>query len=761
MPTQARIFISYSRKDGSEFAKTLRTQLIEIFGEHAIWRDRDDMEGGVGWWNQIQEALEAVEFMVLVATPAAMQSEIVKKEWRTARQLGVCVYPVLVPGLPIDFDQLPRWMRDAHFYTFPDEWETFINYLKNPCQALRAPFMAEPPPSSFVERPELLNKLVSQLLDDKRQEPIAITTAFQGTGGFGKTTLAQAICANEDIQNAFDDGILWATLGEKPDVVLALQKVYKALTGKDGAFQDTEEGGRLLDEALTDKYCLIVIDDVWNINHLRPFLRAGERCARLITTRDVQITVYARVQSIQVDEMTPNEARALLGYGIDGLLTKKLDTLTRRLGDWALMLEIANGMMHTRQRATNGTWDNVYTYITQLLDRYGVKGIRADDENLRRQGVEGVLSASLGLLDSNEQARLSRLAIFKDDQNVPVSSIMALWGMGEFDTERLLTELARLSLIRYNSSTADIRRHNVVRQYLLSQLTDARAAHNQLITGYGDALNLPDPYAWRFYAYHLHAAERLSELRPLLLSYRWLEAKLARTEVSALLEDCDRWLRRGKDEPIRLIRSALEMSANILIEDKSALAHQLVGRLMHHRTTVDDIGGLYAGITPPTSSLFPIANGYDPLIPAGGMLRRTMKHEATVNGALELDDGRILSWSEDATLRLWAADGAPLDVLRQGYYSGYREIIATWAKKHDLTLDDLYPHEAQEDRLMVGGRVECRGTDIIIYHPQTGERITTFYADAQLTTRVAVTANGHVLAVGDKVGRVVFLRWVG
>ena len=28
-------------------------------------------------------------------------------------------------------------------------------------------------------------------------------------------------------------------------------------------------------------------------------------------------------------------------------------------------------------------------------------------------------------------------------------------------------------------------------------------------------------------------------------------------------------------------------------------------------------------------------------------------------GALALEDGRLLSWSDDATLRLWGADGAP------------------------------------------------------------------------------------------------------
>ena len=49
------------------------------------------MEGGVGWWKQITDALDVVQFLILVVSPAAMRSEIARKEWRYARQRGVCV----------------------------------------------------------------------------------------------------------------------------------------------------------------------------------------------------------------------------------------------------------------------------------------------------------------------------------------------------------------------------------------------------------------------------------------------------------------------------------------------------------------------------------------------------------------------------------------------------------------------------------------------------------------------------------------------
>ena len=68
-----RVFLSYARIDGERFAAQLRQQLQ---AEHIpLWQDRVGMEGGRDWWQQITEALDVVEFMVLVMTPAAMRSE--------------------------------------------------------------------------------------------------------------------------------------------------------------------------------------------------------------------------------------------------------------------------------------------------------------------------------------------------------------------------------------------------------------------------------------------------------------------------------------------------------------------------------------------------------------------------------------------------------------------------------------------------------------------------------------------------------------
>ena len=220
------------------------------------------MEGGHDWWLQIVDALNKVEFMVLVMTPAALQSPIVRKEWRYARQQGVCVYPV--KGHPnLDFASLPRWMRDAHWYDIDHEWTKFINDLNTRCQERRKPFMEGYLPPDFVQRPNEFKKLISMLLDEKRENPIAITAALHGAGGYGKTTIASALCHNERIQEVFDDGILWVTLGEKPDnIVGMIENLIYMLNKERPGFTSIDAARAYFADLLADRDILLVIDDV-------------------------------------------------------------------------------------------------------------------------------------------------------------------------------------------------------------------------------------------------------------------------------------------------------------------------------------------------------------------------------------------------------------------------------------------------------------------------------------------------------------------
>src|SRR6266566_1918803 len=339
-----RVFLSYARSDGEQLATDLRQQLLD---EHIpLWQDRVGLEGGKDWWLQITEALDVVEFLVLVMTPAAMGSETVRKEWRYARQQGVCVYPV--KGEPdLNFNSMPHWMRSAHFYDLDYEWQKLVNDLNTRCQQPRVPFMVEDLPTDFVPRPQEFEALIDRLLDQQREEPVAITAALRGAGGYGKTTMAKAICHDERIQQAFDDGILWVTLGENPGSLIGkVVDLIETLSNERPGFTGIDAAGARLAELLADRDMLLVVDDVWDPTHLKPFLRGGIRCARLITTRNEEV-LPANAQSLVVDAMQPGEAMQLLSSSLQAEAVTATDmqalrALVARLGEWALLLKLAN-----------------------------------------------------------------------------------------------------------------------------------------------------------------------------------------------------------------------------------------------------------------------------------------------------------------------------------------------------------------------------------------------------------------------------------
>ncbi len=678
-----RIFISYSRQDGEDFATNLRHRLTDASPELTLWQDRDQMEGGKDWWAQIEAALNAVEYMVLVATPEAMASKIVAKEWRYARQQGVCVFPVKVPSAPLDFDSLPRWMRDVHFYDLDKEWDNFVRHLQGACEATRVPFFGVPDlPEGFVLRAGEMDQLMSHLLSADQQNPVAITTALRGAGGFGKTTLAAAICHHEDVATAFDDGILWVTLGEKPDMLAALTKLYAALTDERPVFVDIEEAAARLAERLTEKDCLLVIDDVWQPAHLRPFLRGGERCARLITTRNFDIAVQANAEQVVVDEMTSSESVKMLTARLEN---KPKDVapfrkLATRLGEWPLMLELAGAQI--RQRVLRGdTPEGALDWVNKALDKRGFTAFDPRSAAERNEAIGRSIEASLDLLTPHEQERCFELAIFPEDTEIPLEVVGSLWqrdGFDEFDTEDLVLRLDGLSLLKYDLQNLTIRLHDVLRAFLGNRLTDAPALHSWMLDVWGDPRALsPDlQYGWTYLAYHMREAGRLGELVDLLADYTWIQAKLDATDPNALLSDYDLTVSSSNSHVLSLIQGAIRLSAHILAEDATQLAPHLLGRLMkltqfkEIQNLLDQIKAAQTGIW--LRPLFPNLSA-----PGGPLIRTMVGHGDWVDGVALTSDNRALSASWDGTVRVWdVATGETLGIL-QGHADRVHSVSIT------------------------------------------------------------------------------------
>lgn len=703
---QPRVFVSYARRDGEAFALDLRHRL-EAEGL-PLWRDREGMEGGRDWWQQITAAIDAVEFMVLVISDAALQSPTVRSEWRHARQRGVTVYPVMARA-GLDFAVLPKWMRSVHFYDLEHEWTKFVHDLQTRPQRVRVPFMVDDLPVDFVARPHEYEHLAKHLLDRAREEPIAITAALRGAGGYGKTALARALCHDEAIQNAFDDGILWVTLGEKPgDLTGRVEDLIFMLSGQRPGFASVEAASASLAELLADRDILIVIDDAWDSAHLHPFLQGGQHCARIITTRNADVLPLG-TQRVDVDAMRADEAVALLVHGLPAAGGAEWVALAARLGEWPMLLKLVNATLRERVLGNGQSLAAALAYVNKALDKRGLTFFDASDPGARHKAVAKTLDLSLSQLTEAEAQRFDELAVFPEDVEIPLSTLTRYWGqtggLDDFDTESLCDRLKRRSLVLDFDLTARyVRLHDVVRQYLLTRIGDAVVAlHQRLLeasvpsSGAWADLAAEEPYAWSWLFHHLRAANRSEDMYRTVTDLRYLAAKsvvVSTMAVEADLACAEQALPRNNT--LAWLRRSFVQGAHVIgrAESNTVALTTLCTRLQHHaelqplvqaaavhlpqphlqawsplpdlphpaliRTLGDPLGALFAcAVSPDGSGIATAGTGRSVRLwnaRTGSPGLKLVGHTARVMAVCFSSDGCLLaSASFDRRLRLWDA----------------------------------------------------------------------------------------------------------
>ena len=536
--------------------------------------------------------------------------------------------------------------------------------------AARKPFMVEPLPDNYVERPRETEAIIQALVEEvsgEAQPLVGITAALRGAGGYGKTTLARAVCRDPRIRAAFPDGVLWVTLGEHPspgELVEKLNGLAAALGGERSSETGLSQAAAALRGLLSDRRALLVIDDAWQREHLEPFLQPGARCACLVTTR-YDDTLPAETTRVAVDAMQAEEAQKLLASGLGETRPEPgLAALGVQLGNWPLLLQMANATL-TRYIRGGGALEEALRRpreILRLPDFEVSKGAEVSPKTPTQQAFE----VAIEQLSRTEQSLFSGLAVFPEDIEIPLAAVATLWaatsGLNERETERLCRDLAERGLIlRLDLAAGTILLHDEVRGYLYRQAADRLPRlHRRLVDGYQRtcpgghwAYGPRDGYFFGRLAYHLAQAGQAEELERLLLDFDWIDAHLRNGGIAELLGDYDVGLAAcaGK-EALRLVQGALRLSAHVLARDAGQLATHLRGRLLGFeepavRKLLEQAGGFQSRpwLRPRFAWLPP---------PGGPEVRTLAGHSDSVNTVVISPDGHwAVSGSNDRTLKIW------------------------------------------------------------------------------------------------------------
>ncbi|HEX4966830.1 MAG TPA: TIR domain-containing protein [Thermoanaerobaculia bacterium] len=514
-----------------------------------------------------------------------------------------------------------------------------------------------PRSESFVRRPEL--EAVVEALTHEPEEgdhvpmAVALTTALRGAGGFGKTALAQAVCEHEAVRRRFPAGILWITLGEAQRLARVRDLLRWWTRREPSSYETLEAAAGFLRESLSGQRVLLVLDDVWLMADVAPFAGMGSPAALLITTRNTRALPTA-TYAVVVDALELPRAVELLGQGLSPLPQMSvLARLAGRLGEWPILLKLVNAQL--REEYRNGVAaEEAFRIVESALSEMRLTAFDREDEEARELAVRRTVEASLQRLSSEDRQRYARLAVFPEDEHVPLAVLKLLWDVGEEEVSRVCRRLAEMSLLyRFDRVGHWIQLHDVMRAYLLREHREMMPSFQGFfVDAYLQAAEGSrrevEPYFVARLPYHLKEGGRERDLEDLLFSYAWLEKKLSGGDVNAAMADYE--LLPSLTEAAA-IREGLLLSRSILTEDPSQLASQLHGRLVGSsseriRNLLNDAiaSHIRPWLRPLTATL---RKPSDPLTFA------FQAHQGEIRAIVQLDENRFATAGTDGEIHVW------------------------------------------------------------------------------------------------------------
>jgi WD40 repeat protein/serine/threonine protein kinase len=225
-------------------------------------------------------------------------------------------------------------------------------------------------------------------------------------------------------------------------------------------------------------------------------------------------------------------------------------------------------------------------------------------------------------------------------------------------------------------------------------------------------------YCLRHLPAHLHQVGRDHALWIVLSDFNFLQAKLEATDSRALIADYE-YL--PEDAELRLVQSAVRLSAHVLARDHRQLPGQLIGRLLGNPAPIIQFLLKSAAESRSWPRLQPLTPSLAP--PGGPMIRTFEGHTDWVRAVALTPDRRCaISGSWDRTLRVWDLEsGQSLHTL-QGH--------TDWVNAVALTPDGDRAISGSADRTLR------------VWDLESGQSVWTLEGHTDRVNAVAVTPNG-------------------
>ncbi|MFN8417630.1 MAG: NB-ARC domain-containing protein [Anaerolineae bacterium] len=313
---------------------------------------------------------------------------------------------------------------DSELLTLPEEETTHLYQsilanqltpIQNVASTPAATSVLPPLPALVIGREEVLAELRQRLGIGGEMRSV---TVLQGWPGVGKSTTVAALAHDPQIAAAFPDGVLWASLGEQPSLLAELATWADALNlSEPGSARKLEEITTQLSNALRNKRMLLIVDDVWALEHAAPFKVAGQRCATVFTSRlnDIaQALAPTAMDVYRLPVLTEDTALNLLQMLCPEAVNEhpiESRELVRDVEGLPLAIQVAGRLLHSEARLGWGVGD----LLRELREGATILAAQAPSDMLDQNPtstIAALLKRSTDTLDAAVRDCFAILGVF-------------------------------------------------------------------------------------------------------------------------------------------------------------------------------------------------------------------------------------------------------------------------------------------------------------------------------------------------------------
>jgi transcriptional regulator with XRE-family HTH domain len=297
---------------------------------------------------------------------------------------------------------------------------------RTPDNAMQASFLADPTISQSLQSATSLVGRHAILTEVKERLLAGENVAVDGLPGIGKTALATVLAMDPQVWDHFCDGILWAGLGPRPNVLGHLMRwsmLLGVVPSQIDNINSREDWGRALRAAIGTRRLLLIIDDACTVEDALALQVGGSACAYVVTTHFSEVALAfgqeGRIAIAQLEEM---ERVALLSRFVPELIEddpQGAHTLVQVVGGLPLTLTLIGSYLASQSFPAQSY--PLHTTLALLRD------------------TEERLHASMPWVSEEDSARLEETmpfslhaAVAMCDQQLSPQAHAALWALASF-----------------------------------------------------------------------------------------------------------------------------------------------------------------------------------------------------------------------------------------------------------------------------------------------------------------------------------------